>query len=300
MKRTIDCFENTSNKAGMHGKLHASQKALVKRSVKSDLEGLPVIVASATGTGKTDMANAICKQLAKHWGWDRFLAVLVTTDAAQAKKLGRAFGSMYMNGFHFGNAAGVRKALADGPVHVTMTSRYFKEHLLGLEDKALSIYEQSFIGPTAPSKVVFVLDEIESYKRDGWHSRLKKMRKTSSVPVSFLGLSATPGESNAPSYLNIFGQAPQAQRIRWAGGWREPPPSAMTRPWTQQARVQNLFCRPQEGCRWHRRRARRRDRRRRARRCHKSCRPDSSNRAPPHRTSINWAAKFGLCPKYAP
>ena len=63
---------------------------------------------------------------------------LITTDAAQAKKLGLMFGSMYANGFNFGNAGGVRKMLQkEGSARMTMTSRFFKENLLNVEDKTL-------------------------------------------------------------------------------------------------------------------------------------------------------------------
>jgi hypothetical protein len=216
--------------------LHASQKALVKRATKALLEGQGVILASQTGTGKTSIANAVCKHVAK--GEDRALVVLVTCDAAQAKKLGPAFGSQYLNGFHFGNAGGVRKALAsDGAVHLTMTARYFKEHLLGLEGRVLAVFEQSFVGPIAPTKVVFALDEVEAFCKDGWHGRLKRMRTTSSVPVTFLGLSATPGANDTRAYHDIFGQIPEclvfteAEQVQWDADMRLQPLPPAT--WTQ-------------------------------------------------------------------
>ena len=188
---------------------HPSQTALVKRCVEALDQEQALILASETGTGKTGMSATIAKKVHKKlFGQgDRVLYALITTDAAQAKKLGPMFGSMYANGFNFGNAGGVRKMLQkEGSAHITISARFFKENLLNVEDKELSDYEDRFLSPIAPTHVYLFLDEVESYVKE-YSTQLKKMRKTSSVPVTFIGISATPGNYVTP-YLNIFGKDP--------------------------------------------------------------------------------------------
>ena len=222
--------DDTTNTKEAKSNTHPSHTALVKRCVKAHSREQPFILASETGTGKTTMARAIAKKVRKMYGDDdRPLFVLNTTDAAQAKKLGPMFGSMYTNGFNFGNAGGVRKMLQkEGSANMTMTGRFFKENLLNVEDKKLMNYEDRFLAPIKPTHVYFFLDECESYVKE-YSTQLKKMREASSVPVTFIGISATPGD-HAFNYLNIFGKNPvrlaftDEEQVAWDKEKKQPDP----------------------------------------------------------------------------